>query len=130
MTPLVRWLRDVRDRYLGRFYEGPEPPERLGQIVLAFAAAHPRATRAEWMAFAEAHAQEAYRSGYVRGYEWTQRDLHARPDVPPEVIADEADPDWRWRRAIPIEGDLVEVVPEEWPAGVLEERDMEKVNRG
>jgi hypothetical protein len=98
--------------------------------VVAFANAHPKATRGEWIAFAAAHAGEAYRSGYVRGHEWAERDDEMRPDVPPEVVADLVDPDWRWRRAILIDGSLVEVVPDGWPEEQLMREQMERVNRG
>lgn len=100
VTPLVKLVRNLRDRWLGRFYEGPQPPARLRELAVAFANAHPRATRAQWVEFAAAHGDEAYRSGYVRGAEYVERDAFARPDVPPEVMADALYPDWRWAPAV------------------------------
>jgi hypothetical protein len=86
----------VRERYLGTFHEGPTAPSRLHAMVIAYANLHPRATREEWVRFAAAHAQEAYRSGYARGFEWAERQTSHVPNPPPEILADQLDPDWRW----------------------------------
>jgi|HubBroStandDraft_4_1064222.scaffolds.fasta_scaffold68050_2 hypothetical protein len=91
-------MRDTFERLLGRFSEGPEPPARLAQLVVEFANANPRARRAEWVAMAKKVAEVAYRSGYVRGWEATVRDKEAPwRRLPPELVADTMDPDWRWR---------------------------------
>lgn len=85
MTPLARAARNLVERVKGRFYEGPTPPTRLRDMAAAFANAHPRATRAEWLEFAARHAEEAYRSGHTRGVEWAERDLERRdPATDPE----------------------------------------------
>jgi hypothetical protein len=113
VTPFAKWVRDRVEKWVGKFYEGPEPPARLGEIATEFGNIFPNATRREWLAMAKNLANEAYRSGYVRGIEWAERDPDAvTPNVPPDVIADMVDPDWRWRPAV----DLTrpdEVVPEE-----------------
>lgn len=97
MTPFARAFRNLAQRLRKRFYEGPSPPQRLSDIVVAFANAHPEATRQDWAEFAAAHAAECYRSGYQRGYEWTERDLARRdPMVDPEHMMDELGHGWDW----------------------------------
>ena len=98
MTILSRWIATRAEKYLERYYEGPEPPVRLADIVIEFANLYPTATRAQWVRFVTEHAREAYRSGYQRGYEYVERDPDFfSKDMPPEMIADLHDPDWRWR---------------------------------
>lgn len=112
----MKWLRKAREKYLGTFYEGPDPPERLREMVIDFANHHPRATRVEWVDFAAGIADECFRSGYVRGYDYTERTPDWRPDVPPEVLADWIDPTWKWQHGISLET----------PKGIpLEEQDQE-----
>ena len=111
MTPLAKLARGILERLLGRFYEGPEPPARLGEMVVAFANDHPRATRGEWVWFCRQHAAECYRSGYTRGVERAERDFwNAMPSVLPEEVADELDPDWRWQPDIRLLGEPGQVV--------------------
>jgi hypothetical protein len=87
LTPLKRWLRNMLERWLGCYYEGPPPPARLSAQVLLFAQENPHATRAEWSAFCMAHAEECYRTGWVRGYEWYGRDGYQHePAVDPELL--------------------------------------------
>jgi hypothetical protein len=94
VTPFMRWLRRWREKYLGTWFEGPEPPVRLAEMVAIFANGVPNATRSDWMQFAIEHAYEAYRSGYQRGYEHIERDpLTVSPT--PDELADAIDPDWR-----------------------------------
>lgn len=97
MTPFVRLLGRTLERLLGTWQEGPEPPGRLDEVVLLFANARPDATRREWAHFAAGHAAEAYRQGYVRGFERGERDPAAQPwrVTPPEQVADQAFPGWR-----------------------------------
>ena len=111
MTPFQRLARGIVERAAGSFYEGPEPPERLGEIVVAFANEHPHATRAEWVAFVIAHGGECYRSGYVRGFERAERD-YRDPEISPEDTADSLDPDWRWQPGIELTGEPDDVVME------------------
>jgi hypothetical protein len=73
MTPLMSWLKKTRERWLGQWEEGPEPPARFRSIVALFARTNPTATVAEWSEFATKHAESAYRQGYARGFERTER---------------------------------------------------------
>ena len=67
------WL----EKKLERFYEGPRPPNRYGVEARAFAKLHPNADPDAWAEVVEAIAADAYRDGYVRGFEWRERDLEA-----------------------------------------------------
>jgi hypothetical protein len=108
-----KWLRGQAERWIEQHYEGPEPPARLGEQVLSFANMFPHATRGEWVTFAADFADQCYRSGYIRGVEWAERDPAAFDSkVPPEMIADQMDPDWRWRPAVVLELPAGDVVPE------------------
>lgn len=98
MTRLGRWWRQRLERHLRRYYEGPEPPRRLVDHAFLFANECPKATRGDWIAFAIHLANEAYKSGWVRGYEASERggvEHPARRTPTPEDIADEMDPGWR-----------------------------------
>jgi hypothetical protein len=108
----------LAEKLAGHFYEGPEPPERIAEMARVFASLHPRATRGEWLAMAEELAREAYRSGWVRGFEYAERDPE-EPAVSPEVIADAHLPgwrdrahDWSWETGLPAPGGL-DLVPED-----------------
>lgn len=104
MTPLVKWLRNRAEKWLGQHYEGPRAPDRLREEAIAFANMHPLATRAEWTEFAGRFAGQCYEAGYLRGLEWAERDPDAfDASLPPDMIADQMDPDWRWRPAIELE---------------------------
>ena len=98
-----RWLRRFLEKRLANYYEGPDAPERLAEMVVWFANANPHATRAEWVEFAALHAAECYRSGYVRGYEYSERDPVVR-EFQPEEVADALYPDWRWAPEIRLDG--------------------------
>lgn len=98
MTPVTKWLRRKAEEWIEKYYEGPEPPERFALMAIEFANLYPTATREQWVAFATEQARGAYRSGYMRGFEYVERDPSAwRPDLPPEILADMIDPDWRTR---------------------------------
>ena len=117
MTPFGKLARGLLERLAGTFYEGPTPPARLGEMVVAFANENPNATRRQWIEVATEHARECYRSGFVRGTEWAERDFKSRmPSVRPEEIMDFRDPDWRWRPGIVLGGDT-DSVPEDDPRG-------------
>jgi hypothetical protein len=73
VTPLMRMLRDAKERLLGTFEEGPAPPLRIRSGVELFARTNPKATIADWVEFAAGHAELSYRQGYVRGFERTER---------------------------------------------------------
>lgn len=109
---LARFLGRVLEKMFGVYYEGPEAPKRISDIVLDFANHNPEATREEWVAFAQSHAAVSYRSGYARGVEWTDRDLGRRePPVPVEELLHHNEVhEWRWPVA---PGDLT--YPEDVP---------------
>ena len=122
MTPFQKLVRRVVERWRRTYYEGPEPPARLGEMVVDFANHNPHATRQEWIEFGRFHAAECYRSGFTRGAEWAERDFGSRmPDVSPERIADAQDPDWEWSPNILLVGSTGDVV--------LEVNDEEKLAR-
>lgn len=115
MTPILRWFRDFRERWLGKMYEGPEPPERLATMVIAFAQMNPQATRFDWTRFAIEHARECYRAGWTRGFEYVERDPEERAAIrhlDPETLASALDPNWRWSPELTIDGIPREPVPE------------------
>lgn len=86
MNRLTRWLRNAWQRVRGKFYEGPEPPERIGQMVSIFVAMNPHATVQEWVAFATELGAGCYRDGWTRGYEWLERDMAARDANDPALL--------------------------------------------
>lgn len=95
LTPIARWLRRLWQRAFGTFYEGPSAPPRLRQMVRIFEEQHPFATRADYLDFAAKHAEEAYRTGYVRGLEWSERDVERAPEpVDPEQVLEEERHGW------------------------------------
>lgn len=129
MTPVVRWFRNLREKLFGKFYEGPEPPERIGEIVIVYANTFPAATRADWVRFAADHAREAYRAGYVRGVEYIERDPEERvilTQLDPDVVADALSPDWRWSPEVELQGDS-DFVPRE--SANTEAQDIEDLLR-
>lgn len=104
-TRAKRWIRHLLERLLGIFYEGEQPPERLREIVTTWANNHPNATRADWLAMMEEWGDEVYRTAYQRGIEYVERDPTFWKDIDPDAIADEVDPNWRWRPEVKLEGD-------------------------
>lgn len=90
-----KWLRQRFEKWAGSFYQGPRPPEeRLRQQAVDFANMFPAATREQWVNFAAGLAEEVWRSAYLHGIEWAEReDMDALPD--PETIMDQIDPEWR-----------------------------------
>jgi hypothetical protein len=96
-TPLVRFFRRMAEKLFGTWKEGIEPPDRLGDMVITFANMHPHATRQDWVVFATFHAREAYRSGYLRGVEYAERE-DDEPGLDPDVLMDAMNgPSWRGR---------------------------------
>jgi hypothetical protein len=73
MTPFMRLLKKIWERHLGTWEEGPEPPQRIRNLAEIFARTNPHATVQEWLDFTVAHAEGAYKEGYVRGFERTER---------------------------------------------------------
>lgn len=121
-TRLARWMRGLAERFAERYYEGPEPPMRLAEQVVAFAKANPEATRGEWGKYAVALAQSAYRSGYVRGIEWAERDLDKLEPGDPELLSELERHDFLWHApealttrelAERVGGDFLETLPDD-----------------
>ena len=111
VTLFQKLTRGILERLAGIWAEGPEPPARLGEMVVAFANDRPHATRAEWVEYAQGLARESYRSGYTRGVERAERQFwSSMPSVLPEDVADALDPDWRWSPDITLMGNPDEVV--------------------
>lgn len=112
MTRLGRILRNAAERLLRRYYEGPHPPQRLAEQVAEWAWMHPKATRAEWASFAIRFAHGAYRDGFVRGFEWAERDLDQLKLGDPERLAELDAHDFVWHSPDHLTSQqLAEVVP-------------------
>lgn len=111
MTRFGKWLRRRLERWLGRYYEGPTPPDRLGELAIHWANANPEASRGEFVALAIQLAEESYMLGYTRGVEYVERDPTFFDDRNPDAVADDLDPWWRIRPAITLDGDPYELVP-------------------
>jgi hypothetical protein len=121
VTRFGRALRNLAERFAGRYYEGPAAPQRLAEMAVYFAQENPRATRKDWVVFAARLAEESYRSGYVRGVEYAEREERPawKRGVSPEDLADELDPSWRdfaWNPEAVVE-EPGEVVPEVYDSG-------------
>lgn len=129
MTPFLKWAKKKVDQWFGRWSEGPDPPERLREMVVHFANHHPRATRAEWAEFAAALAGESWQAGWTRGFEHVERSPDWRPDVPPEVLADwiHGDGSWRFQPGIVLEGPATVVPEDAAPETDLLRRQMNEV---
>jgi len=94
---LTKIIRNVLEKAFGRFYEGPECPERIADEAVEFANRNPIATREDWVIFAQDLAREAYKSGWQRGFEHVERAETRFPwqEGMPDDIANGVDPDWR-----------------------------------
>lgn len=112
---LTNIVRRALERWFGRWHEGYEMPERFADVAADFANRHPKATRAEWLAFCQAHARYVYRAAWQRGYENAERSGEPPPweRVDPDVVADLRDPDWRNGRGIDLSGDAAHVPVED-----------------
>lgn len=102
MTLLGKFIRNAMERYLKRFYEGPLPPVgRYADMISDFESIEdPRCpTIVAWREFAMRMAAMAYREGYVRGFECSEREDQPwkQPGVTLEEIADYEMPGWRDR---------------------------------
>lgn len=126
MTRAGRFFRNLVERLLGRYYEGPPPPRRLEEQVRLFAVYYPRATRAEWTEFATRIAATAYRDGFVRGYEWQERGWEG-PRIDPEVLAEERSHDWSLAEQHPRLQEVLAqgIDPRDPLAGIDEDRRVE-----
>ena len=95
MTPFGKLVRKIGEKLVGKFYEGPELPSRLREMVVRFANEHPRATKGDWVEFTTSLLSETYESGWLQGVERTERTYDWRPDIAPEILADMLDPGWK-----------------------------------
>ena len=106
MVPVARFLRNTLEKLLKRFYEGPHPPDRIGEEVRLFRAIFPLATPGDWMTFAQGLAENAYRSGFTRGEERAERDpRHLEPDL---RLIDAQTHDWSLADGHPLMRDVIE----------------------
>lgn len=90
--------RDEAEKEAGAYYDGPSPPLRYAEAVVQFAVTHVDATVGEWAAFASRLARRCYTEGYVRGYEWRERQID-QLDAAARAQAIEEDTrrhDWSW----------------------------------
>ncbi len=122
MTRLGRLVRNVVEKLLARFYEGPEPPHRIAEQVVAFAGMNPHATKKEWAEFAIRLATGTYRDAFVRGFEWSERDMNLLDRGAPEHLADLEAHDFVWHApahltsdqlAERVEGEFYETLPDD-----------------
>jgi hypothetical protein len=83
MTILGRAVRRLLERLLGRWHEGPRPPRRYQDAARAYRLMRPYAQAEQWEAFAVALAERAYREGWMRGFEWAEREFPKGPELAP-----------------------------------------------
>lgn len=107
MTRVGRWFRNLLERMFRRYYEGPEVPRRLLEEPQLFRAMYPLATPDEWERFAQQLTSNAYRDGFVRGYEWQERDWPGEA-AEPELMAEATAHDWSLAEQDPRVGKLLE----------------------
>lgn len=115
---LKAWLLGRAEKSLGVYREADEPPERLREQAADWGNQHPRATRREWFEFAVGLAEQAWRSAYIRGVEWAERDAEKPGAEGPDEVADRFwGKAWRevpWRPELAFEVG-VDDVPQEAP---------------
>ena len=130
MTRFTKWLRKRVEKWLDRYYEGPETPPRFSQYAIDFMHVYPQATKRQWLQFSLRLAEESYKSGFVRGFENAERDEN-EPEIDPDVLADATMPGWRTRP-------MSTVVPDDMDDPVQDLRDeghdlevhLSEMNRG
>ena len=99
MSIVSKAASNLVQKALGTYFEGPNPPPRIAKAVEEFGKVKPSP---EWEIWATTFAEECYRSGYMRGLEWAERDYHRhKPIDDPEVQARIVDLD---SAADPIDG--------------------------
>lgn len=91
LTALGRFTRDLLERLLGRYREGPDPPPRLAEEARLFRLRSPAPpTEEEWEAFCSELADRAYRDGFVRGVHWLERSWDGPSEDPEKILELEA----------------------------------------
>lgn len=108
MKSVRQVVRGMLERALGHLADGPEPPPRLRETVLMFRVTYPAATASDWENFAIVHATDAYRSGFLRGLDWSMRELDEMDPDAPERLADLAAHDWSLADTIPTMREMLE----------------------
>lgn len=83
------------EKLIGIFYEGPNPPDRIRDGVVLFKLNNPNATKQDWINFCIHYSQGCYKTGWLRGYEWIERQLDVKPENHPDRIADALSNNWR-----------------------------------
>lgn len=119
---LGRAIRNLFERIAERYYEGPDPPQRYAEQVVAFAKMNPQATREDWARFTVNLVRAAYRAGWTRGFEWTDRDLEQLRPGDPELLAEQQAHDWTWHApealtsdelARSVKGEFLDALPDD-----------------
>ena len=116
---MIRKIRRGFEWLFGRWYEGPQVPDRLIQEVDFFMKWHPHATKGQWAHFAAGLSEASYKAGYMRGYEYVERQELSRK-ANPDMFADEMDPDWRDRPAARLELDELDAMQHVTDTDVLD----------
>lgn len=73
MTRFQRWVLRWVERWCGVYREGIRFPARLRDEPMNFAAAMPRASVEDWVAFTALFSEACYEQAYARGVEWVER---------------------------------------------------------
>lgn len=81
MAPLGRFLFRLLERIFGIYVEGPTTPPRYLEELRVFRVMFPLANAEDWERHATSIVDRAYRDGWIRGWEWTERYW---PDPPSE----------------------------------------------
>jgi hypothetical protein len=90
---VMRWLMKLVEKWQQRYYEGPEAPPRLGEELRLWLALNPDATRETIAGYCQVLLDAAYRDGFTRGYDWTERGWD-KSGEDPEAIAETLSQDW------------------------------------
>lgn len=83
MTILGRAVRKLLERLLGQWQEGPRPPRRYRDAARAYRVMRPLAEAEQWELFAVELAERAYREGWMRGFEWCEREFPKAAELAP-----------------------------------------------
>jgi len=120
VTPFGRVFRAVAERLVASLTDGPAPPTRLSEQVIAFAASSH--TREEWAEFTTRLASGSYRDGFVRGVAWSERGLDGFARDTTEREREDATYNFPWYAPVrptsdelkeKVEGDFYETLPDD-----------------
>jgi len=93
MTPFMKLIRKILHKLLGRYYEGPRPPPRLVEEFRLWENLNDTCARETLVGYAAFLINQAYRDGFVRGYEWQERGWEG-PAIEPEQLIEAETQDW------------------------------------